>query len=76
MDEVKSLSEFITAESLSKHLGITRIVLTDWIHRGLPFIRVGRKLYFREASVATWLTTQERVSEDVQDDRRRTTQDR
>ncbi len=61
--EATSLSEFITAESLCKHLGISKSVLARWRDRGLPYVRVGLKLYFREASVATWLMTQERTHE-------------
>lgn len=61
MDEVKSLSEFITAKSLTEHLGISKSILRGWVDRGLPYIRVGLKLYFREASVAAWLARQEKV---------------
>lgn len=63
MDEAQSLSEFITSESLTKHLGVTRNVLLGWLDHGLPYIRVGRQLYFREGSVAAWLARQENSRE-------------
>ncbi len=56
-----SLSDFISAESLTTRLGITRAVLSRWIEKGLPYIRVGLRLYFHEASVAGWLARQERT---------------
>lgn len=61
----QTLSEFISAESLTKHLSISRSVLLSWIDKGLPYIRVGKRLYFQEGSVALWLATQERTRETV-----------
>ncbi len=61
MSEPTSLSEFLSAESLVKSLGISRAVLLAWTERGLPFIRVGMRLYFHEPAVASWLKTQEKV---------------
>ncbi len=57
----ESLSEFIPADNLQGHLKITRPVLRAWIARGLPYVRVGLRLYFREKSVAAWLSQQERT---------------
>ncbi len=64
MESATSLEEFISAEQMTKHLGITRTVLGRWMDRGLPYIRVGLRLYFREASVAAWLARQEKVRQD------------
>ena len=61
METTKTLEAFISAEQLTKHLGISRAVLGRWMDHGLPYIRVGLKLYFREASVAAWLASQEKV---------------
>jgi len=61
MSPALTLSEFISAKALIEHLAVTRAVLASWMNRGLPYIRVGRSLYFREASVAGWLGTQERT---------------
>lgn len=61
METAKTLEEFISAENLTKHLGVTRAVLSRWQDRGLPYIRIGLRLYFREASVAGWLAGQEKV---------------
>lgn len=57
----QTLNEFVSAEALTKHLGITRQVLLAWIEKGLPYIRVGVRLYFLEASVAGWLVSRERT---------------
>jgi len=61
MEATRSLEEFISAEQLTKHLGISRAILGRWMDRGLPYIRVGVRLYFREASVAAWLGSEEKV---------------
>jgi len=63
MSEPTSLSEFLPAESLVQSLGISRSVLLSWIDHGLPSIRVGKRLYFHEASVAAWLKRRERVQD-------------
>ncbi len=58
----QSLAEFISAEALCKHLGISRDVLRTWVaEKGLPYIRVGIKLYFHEPALADWLKGQERI---------------
>ncbi len=62
----ENLSEFIPAESLQEHLKISRTVLRSWMASGLPFIRVGLRLYFRERSVARWLSTQERTQDPLE----------
>lgn len=59
MQPATTLSEFISAKALTEHLGVTRAVLARWMETGLPYIRVGRSLYFREASVAGWLSARE-----------------
>ena len=61
MPPATSLTDFISGKALTEHLGITRAVLGSWMDRGLPYVRVGRSLYFREASVAGWLSAQERT---------------
>lgn len=66
MEPPKTLAEFVSAESLSKHLGVSRNVLLDWLNRGLPYIRVGMRLYFREAAVCAWLASQEHVREQAE----------
>ncbi|MFB3816164.1 MAG: hypothetical protein ACE147_00755 [Candidatus Methylomirabilales bacterium] len=59
MEEPKSLAEFLAADVLRKHLGISREVLLAWTAKGLPYIRVGTRLYFHEPAVASWLKRQE-----------------
>ncbi len=60
-EPAKSISEFLPDDGLCDALKISRDVLTDWIGKGLPHIKIGKQLYFREASVADWLGAQEQV---------------
>jgi excisionase family DNA binding protein len=65
MEQPKVLSDFVKAKDLCEFLGITRSVLLAWVNRGLPYVRVGSQLLFREASVAEWLVKQEKVREEL-----------
>ncbi len=59
MQEPQTLNDFIAAEKLTKILGISREVLLGWLDKGLPYIRIGVRLYFHEPAVAAWLKRQE-----------------
>ncbi len=61
METPKTLSDFVAADALAKHLGISRAVLLAWRERGLPYIRVGMQVYFLESAVAAWLASQQKV---------------
>jgi hypothetical protein len=56
-----SISEFLPDDELCEALKISRDVLDAWLGKGLPHIKLGKQLYFREASVAGWLGSQEQV---------------
>ncbi len=60
-EPAKSISEFLPVKGLLESLGISRDVLYAWIDAGLPHIKIGQQLYFREVSVAGWLGAQEKV---------------
>lgn len=55
-----SFSQFVTEQALLESLGINRAFLRVLMYkRGMPFIRLGRKLFFYEPSVASWLLRQQ-----------------
>ncbi len=59
------LDEFISAENLAKSLGVSKQTLLKWRGRGLPFVRIGFKVFFRKSSVAAWLAGRERKNTSV-----------
>ena len=53
------LPEILDSHEMSDIFGISRATLARWRERGLPYIRIGIKCYFIEASVFEWLKTLE-----------------
>jgi hypothetical protein len=55
------LLEFLTTQQLAKELGRNPRTLDRWNVLGLgpPRTRVGRKVYYKRASVERWLAAQE-----------------
>ncbi|MGI3211036.1 helix-turn-helix transcriptional regulator [Roseovarius tibetensis] len=55
------LADWISREQLAGELGLTRDTLARWEARqlGPPCTRIGRKVYYRRASVEDWINAQE-----------------
>lgn len=55
------LADWISREQLAGELGLTRDTLARWEARqlGPPCTRIGRKVYYRRASVEAWINAQE-----------------
>lgn len=58
------LANWISREQLAGELGIARDTLARWEARqlGPPCTRIGRKVFYRRVSVATWIDAQEQTS--------------
>jgi predicted DNA-binding transcriptional regulator AlpA len=58
------LSEFLTTEELAAELGVNKRTLDRWavLGTGPPRTRIGRKIFYRRASVQKWLAAQEQSS--------------
>jgi len=54
------LKDIITEQSLAKILDIKKETLRDHRKKGLPYIKLGNKIYFSQKSVYIWLLKQER----------------
>ena len=57
------LADWISREQLAGELGLTRDTLARWEARqlGPPCTRIGRKVYYRRASVEAWINAQEQT---------------
>jgi hypothetical protein len=41
----------LSKEELSTELGVSLVTLTDWMKKGLPFLRLHKRVYFRKSEV-------------------------
>ena len=48
----------MTVQELSDKLGVPKWTVRAMTRRGLPFIKLGEKFFFREADVDVWLAEQ------------------
>lgn len=53
------LPEILDSYDMSEIFGVSRQTLSRWREKGLPYIRIGIKYYYIEASVLDWLKTLE-----------------
>ena len=55
----KVLSDIITEKILAKILDVKTGTLRDYRKKGLPYIKIGSKIYFSQKSIYIWLLKQE-----------------
>lgn len=57
------LADWISRAQLARELGLTSDTLARWEARrqGPPCTRIGRKTFYRQASVQDWIRAQEQV---------------
>ncbi|WP_372841699.1 helix-turn-helix transcriptional regulator [Phaeovulum sp.] len=57
------LADWISREQLARELGLTPDTLARWAARreGPPCTRIGRKTFYRRASVQDWIHAQEQT---------------
>ncbi|MBT2560806.1 helix-turn-helix domain-containing protein [Pedobacter sp. ISL-68] len=41
----------LSKQELSAELGVSLVTLTDWMKKGLPFLRLHRRVYFKKSEV-------------------------
>lgn len=61
MHENEILREYMTGPELCQQLGVCSKTLTRWHALGTapPKTKIGRRVYYKRRSVATWLATRE-----------------
>ncbi|MEI9899636.1 MAG: hypothetical protein WDN31_05240 [Hyphomicrobium sp.] len=57
------LDEYLPREQLAKDMNVTVRTLDRWARApdGLPFTKIGGRIFFRIASVRAWLAARERA---------------
>lgn len=41
----------LSKQELSEELGVSLVTLTDWMKKGLPFLRLQKRVYFKKSEV-------------------------
>jgi predicted DNA-binding transcriptional regulator AlpA len=41
----------LSKQELSKELGVSLVTLTSWMKKGLPFLRLHKRVYFKKSKV-------------------------
>ena len=50
----------ITIEELAHYIGVSQKTIRNWISlRSIPFLRIGKKTFFRYEKISSWLQTKE-----------------
>ena len=52
------LRDFLSAKELAEVLGVTIDTVLEWRDRGLPFYRIGKRVWFEQQEVAQFIMTQ------------------
>jgi len=58
---MSELKDFLSAKELAEVLGVTIDTVFEWREKGLPFYRVGKRVWFEQREVALFIMTQLRV---------------
>ena len=52
--------DLITLEELKERLQVDQKTIYNWRkHNGLPYVKIGRRLYFREETILEWIKKNE-----------------
>jgi excisionase family DNA binding protein len=55
------LRDFLSAKELAEVLGMTTDSVLEWRDKGLPFYRIGKRVWFEQHEVAEFIMTHLRV---------------
>ena len=47
----KEEDKLLTKKEMSEELDISLVTLTDWMKKGLPYLRLNKRIYFRREEV-------------------------
>jgi len=56
-DIMVELKDFLSAKELAEVLGVTTDTVLEWRHRGLPYYRIGKRVWFEQHEVAEFIMT-------------------
>ena len=54
---MSELKDFLSAKELAEVLGVTIDTVFEWREKGLPFYRIGKRVWFEQHEVAEFIKT-------------------
>jgi len=54
----KEEDKLLTKKEMAELLDISLVTLTDWMKKGLPFLRLNKRIYFRREEVLNHMSVQ------------------
>jgi excisionase family DNA binding protein len=54
---MNELKDFLSAKELAEVLEVTIDTVLDWREKGLPFYRIGKRVWFEQHEVAAFMMT-------------------
>lgn len=52
-DKLQEQERLLSKKELAEELGISLVTLTDWMKKGLPHLRLQKRVYFKRSEVLT-----------------------
>ena len=49
--QLPNSEKLLSKQELAAELGVSLVTLTDWMKKGLPFLRLYKRVYFRKSEV-------------------------
>jgi len=49
--QLPSSEKLLSKQELATELGVSLVTLTDWMKKGLPYLRLHKRVYFRKSEV-------------------------
>lgn len=49
--ELPNSEKLLSKQELAAELGVSLVTLTDWMKKGLPYLRLHKRVYFRKSEV-------------------------
>jgi hypothetical protein len=56
----KEEDKLLTKKEMAELLDISLVTLTDWMKKGLPYLRLNKRIYFRREEVLNHMSVQNR----------------
>jgi DNA-binding transcriptional regulator YhcF (GntR family) len=49
--QLSNSEKLLSKQELAAELGVSLVTLTDWMKKGLPYLRLHKRVYFRKSEV-------------------------
>jgi hypothetical protein len=49
--QLPKLEKLLSKQELAAELGVSLVTLTDWMKKGLPYLRLHKRVYFKKSEV-------------------------